>query len=126
MNAQIVREGDAYDRSRHGNDHRWYGVSGAEESTLQNDLQAHEDLRESQNHEILAGDCYDLGIGDKKGSYILKVKAKDMYDAESEWTTLEVSMPRVYNNPLLALIEKLFDSLEHIFTRELLPGIFNL
>ncbi len=62
---------------------------------------------------------------DEKGDYIIKVKAKDVYDAESEWTTLEVSMPKTYENPLYTLIEKLFDWLGQLFEREILPGIFN-
>jgi len=30
----------------------------------------------------------------EEGDYIIKVKAKDEYDAESDWTTLEVTMPK--------------------------------
>jgi len=28
------------------------------------------------------------------GTYLLKVKSKDIYDEESEWATLEISMPK--------------------------------
>jgi len=31
---------------------------------------------------------------DEEGTYEVKVKAKDIYDAESDWATLEVSMPK--------------------------------
>ena len=31
---------------------------------------------------------------DKKGNYLIKAKAKDVYDAEGEWANLEVSMPK--------------------------------
>jgi len=33
-------------------------------------------------------------IWDMQGSYEIKVKAKDVYNAESDWTALEVSMPK--------------------------------
>jgi len=32
---------------------------------------------------------------DDKGTYLVKVKAKDTYDAESDWSEFEVSIPRV-------------------------------
>jgi len=34
---------------------------------------------------------------DEKGTYIIKAKAKDVYDLESDWATLEVSMPKTKN-----------------------------
>ncbi len=46
---------------------------------------------------------------DKKGTYQIKVKAKDVYGAESDWATLEVSIPRsrMLNTPfLLNLLER--------------------
>ena len=46
----------------------------------------------------------------RKGTYIIKAKARDGFGGESDWATLEVSMPknRVSNNPLfLQFIEKL-------------------
>ena len=46
---------------------------------------------------------------DKKGTYQIKVKAKDVYGAESDWATLEVSIPRtrMLNTPfLLKLLER--------------------
>ena len=35
----------------------------------------------------------------KKGSYTIKVQAKDIYYAESVWGTLEVTMPTVFSSP---------------------------
>ena len=31
---------------------------------------------------------------DEQGTYIIKAKAKDVHEAESDWATLEVSMPK--------------------------------
>jgi len=36
-------------------------------------------------------------IWNEEGDYIIKVKARDEHGAESDWTTLEVTMPRVKN-----------------------------
>jgi len=45
---------------------------------------------------------------EEKGTYIIKVKAWDYYQAESEWGTLEVSMPKDMRSDLLSqLFEKL-------------------
>jgi len=33
-------------------------------------------------------------IWEEEGNYIIKVKAKDSYETESDWGTLEVSMPK--------------------------------
>ena len=37
----------------------------------------------------------------EKGSYTIRIKAKDVHGAESEWSTLEVSMPKNKNLPYL-------------------------
>lgn len=58
-------------------------------------------------------------IWDDDGSYLLKVKAKDPYDAESDWTINEVRMPYNVDNPFVNLLEKLsirFPFLEPFFT----------
>jgi len=42
------------------------------------------------------------------GTYMIKVKAQDIYGAESDWATLEVSMPRnktYINTPFLNFLE---------------------
>lgn len=46
----------------------------------------------------------------KKGTYVIKAKAKDFYDAESDWGTLSISMPRlkISNNALLLRILERF------------------
>jgi hypothetical protein len=62
-----------------------------------------------------------------KGNYEIKVKAKDEHGAESPWSDpLAVSMPKTYKHPSWTLIEKIFEWLEQIFGRALLPDIFNL
>jgi hypothetical protein len=52
-----------------------------------------------------------------KGTYIIKAKARDIYDAESDWGTLSVSMPRTGTSLLNRLIERFphtFPILRHI------------
>ncbi len=72
-------------------------------------------------------ECEAIHTWIEKGDYQIKVKAKNSYESESEWSDpLIVSIPKTYENPLWALIEKLFDWLEKIYTKEILPGIFNL
>jgi len=56
----------------------------------------------------------------EQGDYILKAKAVDEYDGESDWGTLEVTMPRnkISTNPFLQLLEwfmNRFPLLEQIF-----------
>jgi hypothetical protein len=40
-------------------------------------------------------------------NYTIRVKARDIYGAESEWTSMEISMPKTksYNNPFLRFLE---------------------
>ena len=47
-------------------------------------------------------------IWDEKGYYTIKVKAKDIIGAESDWATLEVSMPknRMINKPILNFLQQ--------------------
>lgn len=48
---------------------------------------------------------------ERKDTYVIKAKAKDAYDMESNWTNFEVTMPksRTYNHPLLSwFTQKLF------------------
>ena len=33
-------------------------------------------------------------VWDEEGNYIIRVKAKDVYGAESDWATLEITMPK--------------------------------
>ncbi|UCD14086.1 MAG: immune inhibitor A [Thermoplasmatales archaeon] len=34
----------------------------------------------------------------KRGNYLIKAKAKDVYGAESDWATLEITMPKYYSS----------------------------
>jgi hypothetical protein len=46
----------------------------------------------------------------KKGTYDIKVKAKDVYGAESDWATLQVKMPRMISFDLLMKFFERFSS----------------
>ena len=49
-------------------------------------------------------------IWSEKGNDTIKAKTRDVYGAESEWTTLEVSMPKTHiYNPIIQLIIKLLE-----------------
>ena len=50
-----------------------------------------------------------------KGSYTVKVKAKDSFTMESGWTTLNVTMPYSYNKPILQFLDLLFQRYPHAF-----------
>ncbi len=55
------------------------------------------------------GSCEASYTWEEKGDYSIKVKAKDIYDLESDWSDpLPVSMPKTYENPLEPLLEKMF------------------
>ncbi|MCX6667173.1 MAG: hypothetical protein NTV74_02885 [Euryarchaeota archaeon] len=52
-----------------------------------------------------------------KGTYVIKAKASDIYDAESDWGTLSVSMPRTGTSLFNRLIERFshaFPILRHL------------
>ena len=49
----------------------------------------------------------------KKGTYSVKAKAKDTYGAESGWTTISVSVPRVIS--INVLFQRLFERFPHAF-----------
>lgn len=60
------------------------------------------------------------------GSYSIRVMAMDEHGGESDWSDpLPITMPKTHENPLWTLIDRLFDWLEQVFTREILLGIFN-
>jgi len=49
-------------------------------------------------------------IWDEKDTYIIRAKAKDSNGAESDWATLEVSMPKnKATNPFLLFLERLME-----------------
>jgi len=59
--------------------------------------------------------------------YEIRVKAKDIWGYESDWSDpLPVSMPKTYENTLLVLLENLNEWFASTFGREILPRIFNL
>lgn len=49
----------------------------------------------------------------KKGTYAVKAKAKDIYDAESGWTTISVSIPRTMS--INVLLQRFFERFPHAF-----------
>ncbi|HWR27557.1 MAG TPA: FG-GAP-like repeat-containing protein [Candidatus Thermoplasmatota archaeon] len=51
----------------------------------------------------------------KKGTYIIKAKAKDIYGNESDWGTLSVTMPCSYNIPFQQFWELLFERFPNAF-----------
>jgi len=51
----------------------------------------------------------------EKGNYTIRVKAKDRYDAKSDWGTLKVTMPVSYNIPHLSFWEHLFERFPQAF-----------
>jgi hypothetical protein len=57
----------------------------------------------------------------KKGTYSVRAQAKDAYNAESEWSTLQVKMPYIPSHPIL---DWLFEHFPHAFPllRRLLPS----
>jgi hypothetical protein len=57
-----------------------------------------------------------------QGDYSIRVKAKDIYDLESDWSDpLSISMPKTNENSLWKLIEKLCNLFEHIYVGYVLP-----
>jgi len=51
-----------------------------------------------------------------KGSYNIKVKTKDTFDAESDWSDpLPVTMPFSYNSPFMQFWERVFQRFPHAF-----------
>ena len=49
-------------------------------------------------------------IWDEKDTYIIRAKAKDSNGAESDWTTLEISMPKNKPiNPFILFLERLME-----------------
>ena len=56
-------------------------------------------------------------IWSEKGTYTLKVKAKDIYGAESDWATLTVTMPcdRIVNTPFMQFLQHFIQSHPSLF-----------
>jgi hypothetical protein len=51
----------------------------------------------------------------KKGTYIIKAKAKDTYGNESDWGTLQVTMPLSYEPPHFRFFEWFFEQFPNAF-----------
>lgn len=51
----------------------------------------------------------------KKGTYTIKVKAKDIHDTESDWAILSVTLPCAYDLPLFHLLQKMIQRLSFAF-----------
>ena len=57
-------------------------------------------------------------IWEEQGTYVVKAKAKDTKDAESEWGTLEITMPvskNIFDTPLLQFIKQFIDRFPNAF-----------
>jgi hypothetical protein len=50
-----------------------------------------------------------------KGNYTVRVKAKDRYDAKSDWSILEVTMPLSYPTPTLWFFGRILEYYPHAF-----------
>ncbi len=64
----------------------------------------------SSGEEVIAAHTWE-----NKGEYTLRVKAKDIYDLESDWTIFEISMPRIrayqiqnYYSIIFIILQRLF------------------
>jgi hypothetical protein len=51
----------------------------------------------------------------EKGTYSVKVKAKDIHGAESDWGTLSVKIPFSYDSPVLYFFNLFFERFPHSF-----------
>jgi pyrrolidone-carboxylate peptidase len=54
-------------------------------------------------------------VWNEKGTYIIKAKAKDVFNAESGWGTLDVTMPTSYNIPMHWFWERILERFPHTF-----------
>jgi hypothetical protein len=52
-------------------------------------------------------------IWDKRGTYIIKAKAKDTFGSESDWGVLEISMPRIVS--IKSILMKFLEQFPHVF-----------
>jgi len=97
----------------------WYNYTLQTTDPEQNDVQYFIDWGDNENtttdfnengKETIVRNMWDL-----KGTYNIKVKAIDVYGAESDWTNLTVTMPCSYNIPVFQFWEKLFQRFPHAF-----------
>jgi len=59
--------------------------------------------------------CNESHIWNDEGTFVIKVKAKDVKGAESDWETLEISMPK--NKNLMNLMLERFPIFRYLFSR---------
>jgi len=52
---------------------------------------------------------------EEMGNYTIRVKAKDQYDTKSNWATLSVSMPFLYDIPMQWFWHRLFERFPNLF-----------
>jgi hypothetical protein len=52
---------------------------------------------------------------DRRGTYTIKVKAKDSYNVESDWGTLKIKMPVSFNLPLQRLCGRILARHPNVF-----------
>lgn len=50
-----------------------------------------------------------------KGSYVVKVKAKDSMESESDWSTLSIAMPKDYRLSIQMMLQRIFERFPHLF-----------
>jgi hypothetical protein len=50
-----------------------------------------------------------------KGNYTIRVKVKDIHNAESDWATLPIAMPSTYNKSMYQVLELMFQRFPRIF-----------
>jgi len=60
---------------------------------------------------LLSGEYYNSShTWSEKGSYTIKAKAKDIYGSESDWATLEITLPKTHiNNRILQQLIKMLE-----------------
>ncbi len=63
----------------------------------------------SSNKEVIANHSWS-----EKGNYTIKAKAKDIHDAETDWTTLEVTMPK-NKTPISSFLTTFFENHPFLF-----------
>jgi rhodanese-related sulfurtransferase len=52
---------------------------------------------------------------EEKNTYTIRVQAKDQYDAKSEWSNLEISMPKTHSKGIILRLFAMYPKLECLF-----------
>jgi len=73
---------------------------------------------------------YESHTWSKKGTYEIKVKVQDVYGAESEWATLEVTMPKNkpfnFNFPIISWLLERFPLIQRLLSLPILNSILKV